>query len=202
MEAEQPQSVVVRRAPAVLAVLAAAATALAFLHISVWGAALPPESERYFNGWPVPFGAYSPPLQDQEAPEIWRREPFRLTSARAAVSDLFLAVALIAATAVTIYRLVRRVLASLQFTIAEMLALTTAVAMVLGIARLDDRVQEVPDLYTPVCALHPFDQVTVLFAIGCAVAFVFSSVIARLGTAGGETLEKHSTAEDEETNGG
>jgi hypothetical protein len=202
MESDQQEVFWVQRAPAVLALLAAAATAFAFLHLSFWWTPSPDffRLGRYFTGWPLPFSRYSLSLIETGG-GYWSDAPgsFQLTSTWAAVCDLFLAIALVDAVAVTVYRLVRRVLASLQFSIADMLALTTAVAMVLGVAHFDDRVRSVPDLYTPICALHPFDRVMVLSAIGCAVAFVFSSLIARLGSAsGGETSKTLATATRED----
>jgi hypothetical protein len=198
MESVQPQPSWVRKAPIVLALLAAAVTGFAFLHISLYGErscyyyfeGAGREYFEFITGWPVPFGRHH---EDESA---WAAL-LRPANLQAAACDLFLAVALVVATAVTIHRFVRRVLASLQFTIADMLALTTAVAMVLGVASLD-RERSDRQLYTPLRTLSEFDQVTVLLSLGCAVALVFSSVFARLGSAGSSATSKTPATEESE----
>jgi hypothetical protein len=189
----QGQPVARRRRFPLLAVLAVALTAVAFGHASVRGAFVRKDrpqsgfdmcqvtSEYFAIGWPVPFGEYMLPGGKYQFPrDAWNS--FHLMSATAAVCDVLLAVALVAATGVCVFRLVHGIRVRLQFTLGNMFALTTAVAMVLGLLRLDGMV-EYEDGLTPLHQCGQFDRAMVLFAVGCAVALIVSTVTGRLGSA-------------------
>ncbi len=137
---------------------------------------------QYFeNGWPVPFGEYSLHYRKHN----YLQDSFHLTSVKAAVCDVLLAAVLVAATGVAVFRLARRVRTSLQYTVADMLALTASVAMVLGLLCLDrlPKMAIVWNIYTPLHNLTQFDRAMVLFSVGCAVALTVSTACARLGSA-------------------
>jgi hypothetical protein len=180
-----------------IAILAMVLSGIAFAHISVRGAILV-EGKRYEdgelpgfydespyklrNGWPVPFGEHTVSYASYRFWHSWPVGDFRLRSVTAAICDLFLAVVLITATGIAASRFARRLSGRFQFTIADMLALTAAVGMVLGFIGID-QLRYVEDIYTPLHRCTPFDLTMVLLGVGCAVALIVSTVCARLGSA-------------------
>jgi hypothetical protein len=147
------------------------------------------------HGWPTTFaehtviGRWPPgtpafrlqipfPYFDQVNPLGWT--DFRITNVRASVLDVSLHLLLIAATAVVVLRLERRGWARVQFSIADMLSLTAATSMVLGLVYLD-RVPLVPDIYLRLQTLPLFNRIMTLFAIACAVWLIVSTAMERLG---------------------
>ena len=128
---------------------------------------------HFSYGWPAPFGEYGLSLRKSQFFQATEMS-FRFTSAAAAIGDVFLAVALVAATGMAVSRFVRRLYGRPQFTVADMLAVTTAVAMVLGLLRLDGMV-EVQDGYMPLRRCTQFDRAMVLLAVGCFTALTVST---------------------------
>jgi len=112
------------------------------------------------------------------SPLRWRS--FGVTNVRGAVLDIFLHLLLIAATAVVVLRLEKKRWTHLQFSISDVLSLTAATSMVLGLVCLD-RIPLLPEMYLRLETLPIFNQVMTLFAIACTVWLIVSTIIDRLG---------------------
>ncbi len=193
-----------------IAILAMVLSGIAFAHVNVRGAILV-EGERcedgelpgfydewaykLRNGWPVPFGEHTVAYRTYQFSLPWAVGDFRLTSFKAAICDLFLAVVLVTATGIATSRFEHRLSGRFQFTIADMLSLTVAVAMVVGFIKID-QFQSVEDIYTPLRRCTPFDLTMVFLAIGCTVALIVSTALGRLGSSGGDSTSKVVEAEE------
>jgi hypothetical protein len=99
---------------------------------------------------------------------------------KAAILDISLHLLLIATTAVVVLRLEKTRWTHLQFSISDMLSLTAATSMVLGLIYLD-RVPLAPEMYLRLETLPIFDRVMTLLAIACAVWLIVSTGSDRLG---------------------
>jgi hypothetical protein len=103
-----------------------------------------------------------------------------MISVKGAILDVLLHSLLIAATVVAILRLERRGWARAQFSIADMLSLTAATGMVLGLV-CTDQIPLASEMYLPLNTLYLFDCVVILFTIACAVWLIVSTAMERLG---------------------
>jgi hypothetical protein len=149
------------------------------------------------HGWPTPFADHSVthpwqlgtpntgsrltssiPFLAMVDPQLW--DDFRMNSVTGAIFDVSLHLFLIAATAAVILRLERRGWARGQFSIADMLSLTAAAGMVLGLI-CPVRIPLAAETYLPLDTLRLFDAVMVLFAVACAVWLVVSMLLTGLG---------------------
>jgi hypothetical protein len=149
----------------VVAVLACALVAVAFLHINVVGiycdyrwngegitwSMIAPYYEDFYgdyfrHGWPVPSAKHKLIVNPRIQPprfldklNLSKWDSFRIDSVKAVIGDVFLAIVLTAATGAAFLRLERRRWSRLQFSIADMFSLIATASMVLGLLCLDSR---------------------------------------------------------------
>jgi hypothetical protein len=128
------------------------------------------------HGWPVVFAVHT-----LMAARPW--QTVRLISPYVAVCDIALALLLCLSTGVVVFRFAFRLGGRLQWSIADILSLTVGAAAACGLVRFEQACDFRLSLLWPYgpTRLYPwFDQAAIYVAIGCTLALVLSTGMARL----------------------
>ena len=171
----------------VITAIMCALVAAAFVHVNVWGtceyqSTEGPDFEFYTHGWPLAFAQHkeranysSPSLSGTLlSPSV------RMISARAAVSDVLLSLAMCVAIGAVVMRLEWRLRSRLRVTAPELISLTAGAFVVLATA-LHQHLREAPLNSTERCSLIReycwFDQAMMYMAIACSAALLVLAAI-------------------------
>jgi len=141
----------------VVAVIVSLFVAVAFLHMNLYGrftgtqggclelidpGGSIPGANHFFHGWPLVFGEHAEKCLDGtwdvSNPFVW--QSFRIGDARSLVIDLFCCSALIVAAGMASNRLLRRPWTNLQFSTADLLALTTVACILAGFFCMEQQI--------------------------------------------------------------